>query len=164
MRRWAVWIGLLLACSASPSPAGPPAHGGGLGAWVDAALWDEAAFRAAPPDAPDDPGVAGALGFGAVAEDATERAEAVAGLAAACGRCHAGGTAPAAVPLTHATAARWAADGLVWRRPRAPALDDPRLAEAIAAWSGPTPADEDPDRARVARWLAACVACHPDRP
>ena len=152
---------LLLACAAPVVAPRPAAHGGGLAAWADAAVrGDGDAFRAAPPDGLDDPSVVAALAFGALADDAEERAEAVAGLASACGQCHVGVAAPVAPPLDHASAAVWAIDGLVWRRAAKPVLADPRLAAAIAAWDTPTPTDEAPERARVARWLLACAGCH----
>lgn len=162
MRGPIVWWTIAVGCwSAPPAVSLSPRHGAGLDAWVEAAVRGEA--LGPEPDAPEDDRVAAALAFARIAEDAEERIDAVVGLAAACGACHDGRTAPPAPPLTHAGGAWWAIDGLVWRRPASPASDDPRLEDAIAAWFAPVAPEEDPDRARATRWLGACLGCHTTR-
>ncbi|MCB9761902.1 MAG: hypothetical protein H6739_18890 [Alphaproteobacteria bacterium] len=96
-----------------------------------------------------------ALGFAMVAEDAEERADAVAGVAEACGQCHArtGVTAPAlAAPPwgsgpEHAVAARRAWWGTV-------GADAAMRAEAL----GRLP-ESPPDLVAA---LTSCAGCHED--
>lgn len=159
-------------CDAPVTPIIPaPPHYSGFEDLVDAAaIGDVAAAKAAARDMRTDgdgmEGLGGALGYAQIAMDRAEIADGAAAVAAACGRCHAERRVATLEPrpaFTHATAARWAAWGLVWNDAIDPAPgDDEPTTQMIAAWHATTPVDTDTPAIEqpLARLLGACAACH----
>lgn len=118
------------------------------------------------PDGDGMDALGGALGFVQIGGDPAEIADGTAAVAAACGRCHAERAIATLAPrpaFAHATAARWAAWGLVWSEPAEPSSSDDAPAVALmAAWRAVDPADTDTPANQQAftRVLGACAGCH----
>ena len=178
-----ILLALLVGCQCGgPSePQAPPvpSHFGRFDALVSAAVAGDvqtAQFVArslqegdvAEP-ADDDGGaerVGGALGFVQIAEDSAEVIDGVASAAIGCGQCHTASKVqrPELGPWTHENAGLRLVLGAVFPPIEPPPWIPEPLGDSRKAWDDAVDPEDtdasDPDVARLAAALQACVRCH----